>query len=60
MVIDRPGKENQVVDFLSRLNTEGENVHVFYEFPDENIFALATHTPWFAEFADYLAIGELP
>ena len=60
MVIDRPGKENQVADFLSRLNTEGENVPVFDEFPDEHLFALATHTPWFADIANYLATGELP
>ena len=44
-VIDRPGKENQVADFLSHLNTKGENVTFFYEFPDEHLFALATHTP---------------
>lgn len=58
-VFDRLGKENQVVDFLSCLNTEGENVPVFYEFPDEHLFALATHTPWFADIANYLATGEL-
>ena len=59
-VIDRPGKENQVADFLSRLNIKGENVPVFDEFPDEHLFSLATHTPLFADIANYLAIGELP
>jgi hypothetical protein len=59
-VIDRPGKENQAADFLSCLNAEGENVMVFDEFLDEHLFALATHTPWFANIANYLAIGELP
>ena len=54
-----PGKENQVVDFLSCLNIEGENVLVFDEFPNEHLFALATHTPWFANIANYLATGEV-
>jgi hypothetical protein len=31
-IIDRPSKENQVVDFLSRLNIEGENVPIFMNF----------------------------
>ena len=60
IVIDRPGKENQVADFLSHLNTEGENVLVFDEFPDEHLFAISTHTPWFIDIANYLATGKLP
>ena len=59
MVIDKPGKENQVAGFLSRLNTKGENVLVFDEFLDEHLYALATHTPWFVDIANYLATGEL-
>ena len=31
-IMDRQGKENQVVDFLSRLHTEGEDVLVFDDF----------------------------
>lgn len=54
-IIDQLGKENQVADFLSHLNTEGENVLVFYEFPDEHLFAKSTHTPWFVDIANYLA-----
>ena len=59
-VIDRPSKENQVADFLSHLNTEGENVLIFDEFPDEYLFALATQIPSFADIANYLATGKLP
>lgn len=59
-VIDQPGKENQVVDFLSCLNKEGKNVPIFDEFLDEHIFAIATHTPWFDDISNYLAIGKLP
>ena len=39
---------------------EGENVSVFFEFPDEHIFSISTHTPWFVDIANYLAIGKLP
>lgn len=42
------------------MNIEGENVPVFDEFPYEHLFSLATHTPWFVDIANYLAIGELP
>lgn len=59
-MIDWPGKENRVADFLSRLITEGENVLVFDEFPNEHLFAIATHIPLFVDIANYLAIGELP
>ena len=59
-VTNRRGKENQVANFLSRFNTKRDNVAIFYEFPDEHLFALATHTPWFADIFNYLVIGELP
>ena len=59
-MIDRLGKENRVAYFLSHLNTKGENVPVFDKFPDEHVFALATHPPWFADIANYLDTGELP
>ena len=55
IVIDWLGKESQVVDFLSCLNTKGENIHVFDEFPDEHIFSISTHTPWFTDIVNYLA-----
>ena len=29
-------------------------------FPNENLFYLSTHTPWFADTTNYLAIGNLP
>ena len=41
-VLDRPGKENQVADFLSRLKNQGEVVPVEDYFPDENLFAIST------------------
>ena len=60
IIIDRPGKENQVADFLSHLNTKGENVAFFDEFPKEHLFSISTHTPWFTDIANYLATGEFP
>eukprot|EP00253_Pinus_taeda_P011339 PITA_11339 len=59
-VVDRPGKENQVADFLSRLNHIGEDVPVDDDFPDEFLFAISIKMPWFADMANYLAIGKFP
>ena len=59
-VIDQPSKEKQVANFISCLNTEGENVSIFDEFPDEHLFTISTHTPWFTDIANYLATGKLP
>ena len=60
IVIDRPGKENQVLDFLSHMNTFGENVPIIDYFPDENIFYISIQSPWFADIANYLSSGKLP
>ena len=59
-IIDLLGKENQVANFLSHLNMEGENVLVFDEFPNEHLFAISTHTPWFTDIANCFTIGKLP
>ena len=59
-IMDRPGKENQVADFLSRLHTEGEDVPVFDDFTDEHLFAISIDVPWFADIANYLVSGRLP
>ena len=58
--MDKLGKENQVADFLSRLQIEGEDVPVFDDFPDEHLFAISIHVPWFADIANYLVSGRLP
>jgi len=59
-VLDRPGRENQVADFLSRLHNTGEIVPVFDNFPDEHLFAISVITPWYADIANYLSSGQLP
>ena len=45
MVLDRLGKENQVADFLSKLNHAGEDVPINDKFPEENLFAISVKTP---------------
>ena len=59
-IIDRPGKENLVADFLSRINHGGETSPVKDDFPDEHLFALATKPPWYVDLANYLTTGKLP
>ena len=59
-IVDKPGKDNVVADFLSRINTNGENLLVEDNFPDEHIFAISTLTPWYANISNYLVVGKLP
>eukprot|EP00253_Pinus_taeda_P009033 PITA_09033 len=58
-IVDRPGKENVVADFLSRLKTN-ENIPVDDSFPDEYLFAVSAHSPWYAYIYNYLVAGKLP
>jgi hypothetical protein len=58
--LNRPGKINQVVDFLSRLKTPGDIVPVLDNFPDEHLFSILVITPWYADIANYLSSGMLP
>ena len=59
-VIDRPGKENLIADFLSRIQHEDGTKTVDDTFPDEHLFIVSVQTPWFADIANYLATGKLP
>eukprot|EP00253_Pinus_taeda_P021920 PITA_21920 len=54
---DRPGKENPVADFLSRIPKSIETTAVEDQFPDEHLFAVVVRTPWYADVANYLAVG---
>jgi hypothetical protein len=60
IVLDRPRKENLVVDFLSRIKNEDDDILVDDSFPDEHIFSLSVNTPWFADMENYLATRKLP
>ena len=59
-VLDRPGKENQVADFLSRLQNQGEVVPVEDSFPYEHLFAISIVNPWCVDLANYLSTGRTP
>src|SRR5277367_1484973 len=54
-VLDCPGRENMVADFLSRIQHNDSDSPVDDSFPDEHLFAVSVQTPWFADIANYLA-----
>jgi hypothetical protein len=59
-VLDRPGKEKLVADFLSRIKNEDDDIPIDDSFPYEHFFSLSVNTPWFADMANYLATRKLP
>eukprot|EP00253_Pinus_taeda_P002632 PITA_02632 len=59
-VLDRPGKQNTVADFFSRIQNTNEDSPVEDKFPDKYLFAVTTKTPWYADIANYLVTGKLP
>jgi ABC-type sulfate transport system substrate-binding protein len=54
-ILDRPGKENVVAEFLSRIHNEGELIPINDNFPDEHLFTISTKSPWFADIVNYIA-----
>eukprot|EP00253_Pinus_taeda_P022334 PITA_22334 len=60
-IVDKPGKENVVVDFLSRLDfLTGEEGIMDDQMPDEHLFAISVLSPWFADIANYLVSAQFP
>jgi len=57
---DWPGKENPIADFLSRMPKPIDVATVEDQFSDEHLFVVAVQTPWYADVANYLAVGKLP
>ncbi|XP_039121508.1 uncharacterized protein LOC120258213 [Dioscorea cayenensis subsp. rotundata] len=65
---DKRGAENLAADHLSRLVTPSESTNERMEindgFPDEQLFSIRVlqeeETPWFADYANYLAAGTRP
>ena len=61
---DKKGAENFVADHLSRMEYNGlEKEDISDSFKDElicSVSSLKTETPWFADFANYLAGGLIP
>eukprot|EP00253_Pinus_taeda_P029632 PITA_29632 len=59
-VLDRPGKQNIVADFLSMIHNTKEDSLVEDKFPDEYLFAVTTKTHWYVDIASYLVTRKLP
>ena len=59
-VIDRPSKENLVVDFLSRIQHDSDTKPIDDTFIDEHLFVVSVQTPWFADIVNYLATRKVP
>ena len=67
---DRKGTENQVVDYLSRLEANASTLtkqDIIETFPDEQLLMLLytqmlqhSGLPWYVDFANYLVSGLLP
>ncbi|XP_012827660.1 PREDICTED: uncharacterized protein LOC105948946 [Erythranthe guttata] len=59
---DKKGSENVVADHLSRLILEEvpPEGNIQESFPDEQLLAISTHTPWYADVANFLASGIIP
>jgi len=57
---DRPGKENLVANFFSQVPITYDTVAVDDQFPKENLFVVAVKISWYADVANYLAVGKLP
>jgi hypothetical protein len=59
-VLDRPGKDNVVAEFLSQIKNEDHDISVDDSFPYEHLFSLSVNTPWFVDMENYLATRKLP
>ena len=58
-IVGRPGKENVVAIFLSRIKSNDNNL-VDDSFPNEYLFAVSAHSPWHVDIDNYLVTGKLP
>ena len=60
-ILDKPSKENVVVDFLSRLDLPaGEKGTVDDQMLDEHVFAISVLSPWFSDIVNYLVSAQFP
>eukprot|EP00253_Pinus_taeda_P036071 PITA_36071 len=59
-VLDRPGKQNTIPDFLSRIQNTKEDSPLEDKFLEEYLFAVTARTPWYVDIANYLVTGKLP
>ena len=45
--------------FLSRFTNSDDNLPVDDSFPDEHLFVVSPHSPWYADVANYLVAGKI-
>jgi hypothetical protein len=53
-ILDKVGKQNVVADFFSRLTIPTEEDMIDDRFPNEHLFSISTHTPWFVDITNYM------
>jgi len=58
-ILTKPEKYNVVVNILSRLKSNENELPVEYYFHDEHLFVVSTNSPWFSNNVDYLVVGIL-
>ena len=58
-IVDMPGKENVVANYLSHFTNSDDSLPAEYSFPYEHLFAVSTHSPWYVDVSNYLATGNL-
>ena len=59
---DKKGTENLVANHLSQLEGSSKEIHINYDFPDEQLLAIEDRkpVPWFADLVNYLVAKVLP
>ena len=58
--MDKPEKDNVVVDFHSRLTNNSDTTPIDDYFPNEYLFAISTHSSWYLDIVNYLVAGKFP
>eukprot|EP00253_Pinus_taeda_P005004 PITA_05004 len=60
-IVDKPGKENVVSDFLYIIDLPAsEEGMVDDQILDEHLFSISVLSPWFADIANYLVSAQFP
>ena len=59
-IVDKPGKDNIVANFLSRLTIDDNCIPTKDSFPHECLFAISTYSPWYANIANFLVARKFP
>jgi hypothetical protein len=57
--LNKPGKDNIVVDFISILKSNENEPPIEYSFHDEYLFAVSTNSPSFTYISNYLVVGKI-